>query len=154
MSVPTPPTRRGARRLVVATALALGLTAAAFASPASAEPTTTTTWATHTRVSVPVASFHNQTIVRSGQASSVGKSVFIRWVCGGQIVQEATMLLYANGPTAAAGAVAYPSSFQNVGPAANCVLTEQWPNSLGQPGTPVTTRGILLGGAYTVVQHP
>ena len=41
MSVPTSPTRRGARRLVVATALALGLTAAAFASPARAEPTTT-----------------------------------------------------------------------------------------------------------------
>lgn len=155
MSVPTSPTRRGARRLVVATALALGLTAAAFASPASAEPTTTTTWPTHTRVSDLFVPSTERTIVLDGQAGSVGKSVFIRWVCGGQVVQEATILLQANAFGApAGGSVIYPPAFNSGGPGSNCTLIEQWPNSLGQPATPVTRRSALFDLSETRITHP
>jgi hypothetical protein len=153
MSFPVSPTHRRARRLVVAAALAVGLAAGAFATPASAEPTTVSSWSSHPHGYSGTVYSWSKTIVRDNQASSAGKSVRIQWRCGGQVVQDTSILLVANAYNAAAGGYAvYPSTW-GFGPPSNCTLTEWWPNSIGQPQTPLTTIAPYLSFGQTVINH-
>ena len=150
MPTSSSPARQRSRRLAVAAALVLGLTAAAFASPASAEPTTTSSWASIPLVITPVPIFGRLTVV-DGQAANAGKSVFIRWRCGTQVVQEATITLVAVGSTAQ-GAVNLPSNFNSGIVPGGCTLSEQWPNSLGAPISVVNR--LAFPGGDVVVTHP